>query len=85
MRDVLDKFMRQMFSFLHVNEYQEKWVQLEQFYIMLEDIVKGSRYQVEYLLGSDRCFVTELVDMMLINKSPKADPNNKRYEMGSDY
>ena len=65
--------------------YQEKWVKLEQFYMMLEDIARGSRYQVEYLLNKEGCIVTELVDMMLINKSPKADPKNLRYEMGSDY
>lgn len=74
--------MDRLLGAMHDPEFQKRWVHLEQYYMMMEDITKSSFFSVQYLLDRPNCIVTELCDMMLMDKSPLKEPNTERVAMG---
>lgn len=84
LRDALDGFMKLSLDVIHTRECQKNWTRLEQFFMMLQDIITGGKPQAEYLLKAPgEQLVVKLIDLMLQDKSPRAkNEPEPRVEMG---
>ena len=83
LKELLFKLMDRFIDILSDADCQKSWVRLEQYYLMLEDIGKSSKYQAMYFLEREPNFIGELCDLMLMDKSPVAEASGeKRFVMG---
>ena len=77
-----------MLNIMFTRKCQESWRKLENFYKMIAEIGTKSKITAQYLLSrNEGSFIVDLCDMMLQNKSPKAEEEQKkggsrRIEMG---
>ena len=74
-------FYEQMITIMFTRKCQESWRKLENFFKMIAEVGMKSKVASQYLLTrTEGSFIVDLCDMLLQNKSPKAEEEQKKGE-----